>query len=658
MADCPFARCPTEIVHTILSYLDHTSPLSVRALAYTSKDFLLVSSSFIYHTVKIQLDREDHDTISTQTNQLYKELEWVNAFSQVRCLIIEPPRYDGKQNPLPSTPIKRDIRALRHYVLETPSVPHRATFQYPTPTQEGDSMWLPIANLLRQLPSLNDLLYGGRHQFAPCLLKAIHEDSSSCRLWLNRFKLHSLGAEQIDSHELALLASPHLYSIRLDGSALGEKASRDRSLDQENVYDEEILCRTVAGLSPHLKEIHARYCGDPAYFPTEEPREQQNCFDSQITRGSLHYLSIRGDENKSVNKETLTMWNDCTDFSVLRTLRITSPLRYQALEFLANDCSFTSLRSLELNLSLFATRLAWRLGQFDTPETRFLCSLPPLFTLTLHNWTNKYPLECFLPHHGSQLTKLVISTGKNAHLSPSDLKSISEYCPNLQELEITVRRTQGDATEVECYRNLGDLPQLRNLAIKLDVTSIKLCNSNYGGTEAPAGSKCVITAPDASFEEFDMKPCVRRTKFTPRGCLYRNGDIREILINHAIDENLAKAIFKTIQSNKKPGTEPLQSLDISCIGTVGLKKHHTRSIWPFPHQAVLSALERPWHVTHLSKGELKVEEMRSSMKVETSGLGNRPLAAWLERPFRRIWPQQQEGSSWMADWHSLPLCMA
>ncbi|KAJ5785057.1 uncharacterized protein N7503_010269 [Penicillium pulvis] len=657
MADCPFARCPTEVVHTILSYLDHTSPLSLRALAYTSKDFLLVSSPFIYHTVKIQLDREDLETITTKTNRLYRELNWVNAFSEVRCLIIEPPRHDGKQISLPSTPIKRDVNALRQYVLDTPSVPCQTDFQYPTTTQEADDMWLPIANLLRQLPSLNDLLYGGLHQFAPCLLKAIHENSSSCQLWLNNFKLHSLGAEQIDSHELALLSSPCLYSIKLDGFAHEDNASRYRSLDQENVYNEESICRTVASLSPNLKEFHAHYCGDQAYIPTDEPEEQQNRSKIQTTRGSLQYLSIRGDENKTINKETVTMWNDCTDFSALRTLRVTSPLRHQALEFLANDCNFTSLQSLELNLSLFATRLAWRLGQFDTPETRFLCSLPPLSTLTLHNWTNKYPLECFLPHHGSQITKLVISTGKNAPISPSDLKIISEYCPNLQELEVTLRRTQGDDTEVECYRNIGSLSQLRNLTIKLDVTSIKLCSSNYGGTDAPAASKCVITAPDASFNEFDLKPCVRRAKFTPRGCLYRNGDIREILINHAIDENLAQGIFKTIQGSKRPGTEPLQSLNISCVGTVGLKKHHTGSVWRFPHQEVLSALKRPWRLTRLSECKLKVEGKGSTILVETNGPGDRPLPAWLEVPLRRIWPQKQEGSSWLADWHSLPLCM-
>ncbi|KAJ5671745.1 hypothetical protein N7507_000872 [Penicillium longicatenatum] len=469
--------------------------------------------------------------------------------------------------------------------------------------------------------------------------------------------MRSLGAEQIDPHELALLSSPCLYSIKLDGFSHEDNASGNRSPEKETAYDEETLCRTVTGLSPHLKEIHARYCGDQAYFPADEPREQQNRFDSQITRGSLHYLGIRGDENKSINKETVTMWNDCTDFSALRTLRITSPLRYQALEFLTKDCSFASLESLELNFSLFATRLAWRLGQYDTPETRFLCSLPPLSTLTLHNWNNKYPLEGFLPHHGSHLTKLVISTGKNAQLSPCDLKLISEYCPNLQELEVTLHRTQGDATEVECYRNLGGLPQLRNLMIKLDVTSIKLCNSSYGGTETPAGSKCVTTAPDALFDEFDMEPCVRRTKFTPRGCLYRNGDIREILINHAIDENLAKEIFETIQSSKKPGTEPLQLVDVSCVGTVGLKKHHTGSVWCFPHQALLSALERPWRVTRLSTGKLEVEGMQVSMNLEADG-GDRPLPAWLERPFRRIWPHEREGSSWLADWHSLPLCMA
>ncbi|KAJ5646664.1 hypothetical protein N7490_003036 [Penicillium lividum] len=657
MEDCPFARCPTEIVHTIMGYLDDTSPLSLRALAYTNKDFLLVSSPFIYHIVKIQLDREDRETILTQTNQIYRQLEWVNAFSQVRCLIIEPPRHERKQSSLPPTPRTHDIEALRQYVLETPPVPQQATFRHIGTTQETDDMWLPIANLLRQLPSLNDLLYGGLHQFSPCLLAALHENSSICRLWLNRFKLHSLGAEQINPHELALLSAPRLYSIKLDGFAYEDNGLKDQFLEEKNTYDEETLCRTVASLSPHLKEVHARYRTDHDYLPTEESREQQHRFDGQVTRCSLHYLSVRGGKNKSINKETMSMWNDYTDFSALQTLRITNPLRYQALEFLANDCNFESLQSLELNLSLFATRLAWRLDQSDTPETRFLSSLSPLSTLILHEWTGKYPLECFLPQHGSKLTKLVISTGKNSHLSPSDLKKISEYCPHLEELEITLLRSQGDATELECYRNIGGLLQLQSLTIKLDVTSVKLCNSDYGGTDALSGSKCTITAPNASFDEFDLKPCVKRPGSNPHQLLYRNGDIREILINHAVDRNLAKAVFNTIQGGREPGTGILQSLNLSCVGIVGLKKHYTGSVWHFPDQEVLSSLGRPWRITRLSKGKPEVDELRPALKAEAYGKAGDPLPAWLEELFRRVWPQEQETSSWIADWHSLPFEM-
>ncbi|KAJ5923211.1 hypothetical protein N7454_008456 [Penicillium verhagenii] len=518
-------------------------------------------------------------------------------------------------------------------------------------------MWLPIANLLRKFSSLNDLLYDGLHQFAPCMLQAINEDSSSCRLWMNRFKLHSLGAEQIDPHEVALLSSPRLYSIKFDDfMSHGGNASGDNSIGEENKQDEDILYRTVASLSPFLKEVHSCYRDDQPYYPTDESSELQNRIDGQVTRSSLRYLSISGCENKSINKETMTMWNDFTDFSTLRTLRITNPLRYQALEFLANDCSFETLQSLELSLSLFATRLAWRLGQYDTPEARFLCSLRPLTNLTINDWTNKYPLECFLPHHGGKLTKLAILTGKNTHLLPSDVKQISEYCPNLQELEITLPRTQGNATEVESYRNLGRLPQLQSLTIRLDVTTIKLCNSNCSGRETPTGSKCVFTAPDASFDEFDMRPCKRRAKSASRGPLCRKGDFREMLINHAIDQNLAKAIFENIQSEKEPGTKPLKSLNLLCVGALGLKKDYMGSVWHFPHQEVLSALKRSWRVNRLSTGGLEAEEIcTSSPKAETGESGNDPLPYILEGPFRRLWPEQQVGSDWFRDWSSLPL---
>ncbi|KAJ5267136.1 hypothetical protein N7478_009944 [Penicillium angulare] len=672
--DCFFELLPTEILEIILDYVGNNSPSSLRALALTSKSLLAVASPFIYRTVTIQLDRESDDEILSQSKRLLQNLQRFNAFSMVRCFRIERRRLDGKDRAISSSPTKY-IDDLRQHVLEFPSPYLRPFPRHHFPnglweyTIEEDKKWPPVADLIRKMPQLRDLLYGGLTQFAPCLLEALHQSRPSCRLWLNTFKLNSLwdGDGQIDPHELALVSSPCLYSIRSDGFEPWDELPGDHF-----IFDREAICRIVATLAPCIQEVHVMRCyGSHKRHPRPKHRWAkfiEKAHDDMPKKGSLRYLSINVNEDNKGNEEDyngprwiqrpiMELWEDCTDFSILHTLRLMSPPSDEVLDFLSRECSFQSLQELELTMSSYTLSLPSDDLDFITPSFQpvyqFFSSLPPLSTLIIHGWCSRHTFDYFLAHHGDTLTKLVISPNPSTgHISQHHIKQISEFCPNLEELKITIPRNRGLYSEVESYLQIGRIPKLRYLNIELDVTNVKLCNRqmDYPGV-SPTLS---ITAAASSFDNYDLQECPEKLG---GNMVFRNGDIREALIDHAIDSALAKSIFETIQSQKGPEDWPLESLDLHCIGKAGLINHPLGTTQIYPFASVLWALKQPWRVIRFpySDGQIIVQGIRPP---KNSQGPERPLPSWLEEPFRRIWPAKQGGSNWSTDWHSLPLDMS
>ncbi|KAJ5093439.1 hypothetical protein N7456_009300 [Penicillium angulare] len=661
-----FELLPTEILGIILDYVNDNSPTSLRALALTSKSLLAVASAFIFRTVTIQLDRESDDEILSQSKQINQNLQRFNALPIVRCVIIERRRLDSKDRAHSSNPMKY-IDDLRKHVLDFPLPYLRPTARHGFPngawefTTEEDKKWRPVADLIRNMSQLRDLLYGGSAQFAPCLLEALHQSRPSCRLWLNTFKLNSLWDGQIDPHELALISSPSLYSIRSDGFRSWDGVPGDHF-----IVDREAICRTVATLAPRIQEVHVMRCY-VSHGRDPRPKHQWARFigkahDDTPTKGSLRYLSISGDNNegdrqdetKWIERPTIALWEDSTDFSILHTLRLMSPPYDEALGFLSRECSFQSLQELELtlsssHLSLPSDDLDYYTPSFQ-PVYQFFSSLPPLSTLILHGWCPRHTFDSFLTHHGYTLTKLVISPNTSTgHLSQHHIKQISELCPNLEELKVTIPRNRGLSSEVETYLQLGRIPKLRHLSINLDLTNVKLCSRqmDYPGF----GPILSITAADSSFDNYDLQECPEKLCGS---MVFRNGDIREALLDHAIDSVLAKSVFETIQSQKGPEDSPLESLDLHCVGTAGLINHPLGTTQIYPFASVLWTMKQPWRVTRFpySDAQIIVQGLRPPSNVQGP---ERPLPSWLEEPFRRIWPEKQGGSNWSTDWHSLPL---
>ncbi|RAL16646.1 uncharacterized protein BO97DRAFT_467918 [Aspergillus homomorphus CBS 101889] len=145
----------------------------------------------------------------------------------------------------------------------------------------------------------------------------------------------------------------------------------------------------------------------------------------------------------------------------------------------------------------------------------------PLRFLCMRGLRSFTSLDRIVAHHPTlqglslEVRQRQIERSQNGQKYPitngDHIRSLAASCPRLEELSLTLQRTQGNAHECDIYRALGQLPCLRTLILELDFDS--------------------RPTPD-----FDAKP-------SP-AC------IRETLINAAIDETLVTGIFELICSHQ------------------------------------------------------------------------------------------------------------
>lgn len=150
---------------------------------------------------------------------------------------------------------------------------------------------------------------------------------------------------------------------------------------------------------------------------------------------------------------------------------------------------------------------------------------------------------------------------------------------------------------------------------------------------------------------------------------YRNGHIRDAFINTAVDETLARAIFRTICTTKASvyGHSAALALDRMLIQPEG--------IWSFPHRnstvpsLVLcpyeAALSRRWllerDVRDDTREMIHAREVDKQHRLEWPSCVCEQDRGYYRKMaympiFRRIWPERPGVSTnWYDDWHSWPL---
>ena len=508
---------------------------------------------------------------------------------------------------------------------------------------------------------MRDFVFACLNQLPPCLLETLHKHFASPRLHIRDFALRSLADVEIDPHEVALAKSPLLHSIWV-------RYADTNGYDRQNLpnYHADAVMDLVTGVAPNLKEVRLFHDygdgededGNLLPSPLAWKEFPNTGEENQQLLGSLQSLELDGmglfDNQPCISKDIIRRWQRCTDFSVLHTLKLCNKVTQEALAFLVERCDFPNLTSLALNYD-----------DTSTPEgveilETFLCSLPNLRSLELRQWNSpaqKVGAAAFNP--GLTRLRLPDGPGRSYH---ENLSSIIQHCSLIEDLSVTVPRYRGGAPEVHLYRAIGSLPRLRRLALTLDASS----TTHNAQVFVPQHVEALFQADD----DLDATFSLGVWQGVPKRAVYN------ALIDMAVDEKLAVAIFKAVSHGKKHAKSssiaavlPLETLSIRVVGggdwIMSLANALTTG-WIRRRQVVLRPyrcnMARSWRVDRDPR-----DDRRDVLHTVEVGRKSRLSRDAMHQPknwqrnshnlpiFRRIWPEKTEGSNWFDDWESWPL---
>lgn len=490
-------------------------------------------------------------------------------------------------------------------------------------TYENDSLWWPLARLLKHLPGLVDFIYACPPQLPPCLLQTLHKHLPACRLHHYTFFLRCLNGNLTnpDPHELALVTSPCLYSIHVRyGDTKGQGSNGRPS------YQRGVINNMIEGLAPNLKEVHLfretrerkQITARPRLPPKAWRRATVEAVTFTSSRALLHELEIQGNMNGfalrsselHLGRSLIDDWKTRVDFSALRVLKLRHPVALGP-----------NLRKILLSSS------------FNTTSSRYR------------------PKDA-------------------ANFSPSQILLLAHHCPGIENLRLQVRRSRGDSDEVAAYKALGRFPRLRHVTLTLDASPPRwLRVEGAPPSENPTAN--TYTNVEDHYDEYDAELLLDGP------WPFRRGHVRDVFVNSAVDETLARDIFDVIASTRMTGHPSQRSLfDTMIIRVVGgtdfcggmMTGPPGRDLRPY-----ITNLARDWflergvrddapdlvHVVELGRTKREESDSEERGHVFRNETLLRRDNGYLEI-FRRLWPAArsvpaQGSSDWRDDWKSWPL---
>ncbi|KAK3303738.1 uncharacterized protein B0T15DRAFT_569218 [Chaetomium strumarium] len=491
--------------------------------------------------------------------------------------------------------------------------------------QAQHEAWLPFAQFLSKLPGLTDLVYSCTHQVPACVLTALHNHHPKSRLHMSTFSLRSLYQERdqlcdIDADDIRTVCEP--YDVH------GRYSFNSEALDH-------II---MLGCAPGLRQLHihgARPGNSLALVQSNwAPREPwRGFFRESSNQPSAHSLQPLPKLSERARLETLVLsglcdaraWVSRTRFDALSRFELYCGVSVQVLQTLASmaaDNKFPCLRELGLTVSPSEYSESDP-ASLEQPAGLFLQAVPPLRALTLGDCFSRHTFTTVLFRHGQSLHKLHLYLDSDddehddAGFDAGWVREIQQRCPRLEDVRLPVRRRQGGAEEVAVYQTLGQLPRLRRATLLLDPR-----------------------APRSDPLTGDV------------------GGVRKTLVNLAVDEQLARAIFWAISS---AATAPLQRLRLETrVEDVFAERYWELQDWA-------RWIGRSWVCTRREPlGEVVVREIGDNKaKREVGNLGDelQVLRDELEQfeydlfdgtdVWNELWPRRAE--DWRDDWHSFPL---
>ncbi|KAK8112908.1 hypothetical protein PG984_013434 [Apiospora sp. TS-2023a] len=536
---------------------------------------------------------------------------------------------------------------------------------------EEDSAWQPVVDLLKVIFHLEDFVFTSEeNQFPPSLLQALQKHHPTCRLHLPYFRFRSLHEEATDPHEMAVVSSPQLHSI-------GVKWVRVDS-ERRDDWNRQALMRLLAsGMAPNLKSVNLMRCapmpskrarrmyrpGPPWIGFTPGPGSQG----ASTTRpSSLQSLTLF--EFDPIEASDLAEWQQHTAFEKLTDLTFETQVSAEALKWAALNVSFPNLRNLNMKFVLHAMEPSARSPQ--SPAATFLARLPPLESLRLTGNIDNGTIDSIIAQHGSTLRSLTLdpigvrrpSAGPRHQPSTygrDHILQLRDASPRLEKLSLPIRRQMGERAEVEIYRALAEIPSLTDITLEL---------RGYSREEAE---------PIEPFgDPFKDMPFEKKAPM-PHEVPLRNGDVMKTLLNCALDETLARAIWDVI-ATRKVG-RPLRSLQLGLrdgpayrgrgtSGRFGAVTEHLQRAYLLERNVrddAFAAAAAPMVVEldrekREARDERDRESRRDYLRRYAEMHPGEPLPPpWVSNcmgeVLRRLWPKKEGSYDWRDDWESLPL---
>jgi hypothetical protein len=255
-------------------------------------------------------------------------------------------------------------------------------------------------------------------------------------------------------------------------------------------------------------------------------------------------------------------------------------------------------------------------------------------------------MDATLAHHGQTLKKLsvdpfehvwgnVVGARDPRHIPMEFTKDrilqIQAQCPVLEELAIPIKRNKSSASEAEMYKCFDKMKNLRFLFLTLDCSDMRVTRDS---TYSP------------QFDEEDQKP------MDTSNSVLKKGHVKETLINCAVDEALARSIWKTISQNKTG-----KRLERLKLFTTGGGEYGTGSTSHYDSQ-IMQNLSQSWlfeRVPRADQEDFTVRELAPRARVieDIWMLGIERSVT--RQVFRNVWPSKEGSKDWRDDWSSFPL---
>lgn len=395
--------------------------------------------------------------------------------------------------------------------------------------RKWNDKWKPLSAMLRLLPSLKDLIFDMDQELPPTILATLHTflprtNLHMASLRLSSFKLptDAFNVEFVDVDNMNLLSSPSLKSIFVH-----------ENFKTHDHFEFDAVKHVALHLAPRLKHlwIHAKKqeleVTSKANLTASAWRSPQLGKASSwplVETAKLFGLHLVAE---AVSGACLMGFSQVTDFTALQHLSIRrlDDEADQVLAFLATNGLFIALENVSLTYDCSVKNI-------DT----FLSAISPLTSLALHGPTRNSTFSTLATHHNT-LRHLRIHSGSepdNAFLRTSLITQLETFTPQLESLEIQVRRLSKNEDETKLYHAIGQCPRLRQVALELHYDKPIPALRDILGKEA----------------------------------------FKDSLIGAAVDEELVRSIFRiiaTTQACLHPEAAGLQCLKVSPYG--GCENH-------------------------------------------------------------------------------------